>query len=309
MSPEALTTLLAQNNGAFSVISAEGGIFDILGGRYSKNPNLDTWLKGHCGVMIAVDRVNRAPEYIPNPCLTAILTVQPSVLDTIMADATMGGRGLLARFLYSFPVSKIGERTFHTEEVPAEVYENYEAMVFRLMDIRREQEPVLLKLTPEAYALISERFALHEKYHQAEGQIFADWASKFIGVILRISALLHAAEMKPVETEVSGETMQRAIEIGDYFLAHALHAYSAMGTDMRIVKARFVWSKIQKMESLDFKRAALFQNCRGKYYNKADQLPPELELLEEYGYLKVITPEYKGVGRPGDVRIIVNPAA
>lgn len=309
VSPEALTTLLSKHKGVFSVISAEGGIFDILAGRYSKSPNLDTWLKSHCGDMISVDRVNRDPEYIPHPCLTAILTVQPSILNTIMVDQTMGGRGLLARFLYSFPESRVGERSFHTEEIPTIAIEEYEELVFRLMDIPRKKEAGILTLSPEADALISDRFAQHEQYLKGEGQLFADWAAKFIGTILRISGLLHAAEMSPEDTVVSPETMQRAIEIGDYFLAHALHAYYTMGTDIQIIKARFVWSKIQKMNSLDIKRASLFQNCRGKFYSKAEQLKPELELLEEYGYLKLVTPEYKGFGRPGDVRILVNPAA
>lgn len=48
VSPEALVTLLSKNNGAMSVISAEGGIFDIIAGRYSNKPNLDVFLKAHC---------------------------------------------------------------------------------------------------------------------------------------------------------------------------------------------------------------------------------------------------------------------
>ena len=48
-SSEALTSLMAANNGVFSVISTEGGIFDIMAGRYSNKSNIDVWLKGHCG--------------------------------------------------------------------------------------------------------------------------------------------------------------------------------------------------------------------------------------------------------------------
>lgn len=36
--PETLTSLLLDYNGVFSVLSTEGGIFDILSGRYSKKP-------------------------------------------------------------------------------------------------------------------------------------------------------------------------------------------------------------------------------------------------------------------------------
>lgn len=48
-SPEALVSLLYQNKGATSVVSAEGGIFDIMTGRYGNKPNLDVFLKGHSG--------------------------------------------------------------------------------------------------------------------------------------------------------------------------------------------------------------------------------------------------------------------
>jgi len=36
---EKLTSVLAENNGRTAIISAEGGIFDIISGLYSKNVN------------------------------------------------------------------------------------------------------------------------------------------------------------------------------------------------------------------------------------------------------------------------------
>ena len=38
-----------------------------------------------------------------HPALSAILSIQPSVLDEIMSNTTMTGRGLIARFLYASP--------------------------------------------------------------------------------------------------------------------------------------------------------------------------------------------------------------
>lgn len=46
-----------------------------------------------------------------------------------------------------------------------------------------------------------------------------------------------------------------------------------------------------------------------KFFSKTGELFPILELLEEYGYLKIVAPEYQGVGRPPDVHILINPAA
>src|SRR5581483_10312381 len=86
ITPEAAATLLAEQKGRLAIISAEGGIFDIIAGRYSKLPNMDLWLKGHSGDSLKVDRKGRPPEYIPRPALTLGLMVQPSVLDAIAAN-------------------------------------------------------------------------------------------------------------------------------------------------------------------------------------------------------------------------------
>ena len=77
------------------MISTEGGIFDIMAGRYSNKSNIDVWLKGHCGDAIYVDRMTREAECIMHPALSAILSIQPSVLDEIMSNTTMTGRGLI----------------------------------------------------------------------------------------------------------------------------------------------------------------------------------------------------------------------
>lgn len=111
VTPEACATLLSEQDGRISVLSAEGGLFDTIAGRYSGNvPVLDVWLKGHAGDPLRVDRKGRPPEYIEEPALTLGLMVQPDVLHRIAGPSSFRGRGLLARFLYSVPPSKVGYR-------------------------------------------------------------------------------------------------------------------------------------------------------------------------------------------------------
>ena len=93
ISPEALTSLLADNNGRISMFSAEGGIFDILKGMYSQTANIDTFLKAHCGDSIRVDRKGITPEFIENPSLTTLLFIQPDVLREVVGNETFRGRG------------------------------------------------------------------------------------------------------------------------------------------------------------------------------------------------------------------------
>ena len=72
-------------------------------------------------------------------------------------------------------------------------------------------------------------FQEHEKFLVGEGQAISDWASKYIGAVLRIAGLLHCADMEDDKTEVTASTMSKAIQIGKYFLAHSTYAYSMMG--------------------------------------------------------------------------------
>jgi hypothetical protein len=99
---EAAASLLAEQNGRLAVLSAEGGIFATLAGRYSSGqPNLEVFLKGHAGDLLRVDRKGRPAEHIPQPALTLGLAVQPEVLRDIARMPGFRGRGLLARILYS----------------------------------------------------------------------------------------------------------------------------------------------------------------------------------------------------------------
>jgi len=81
VTPEKVASLLAEQGGRLAIVSAEGGVFEQMSGRYSSNvPNLDPYLKGWDGEPLRIDRVTRSPDFVRNPCLSIVLTVQPDVL-------------------------------------------------------------------------------------------------------------------------------------------------------------------------------------------------------------------------------------
>ena len=79
-------------------------------------------------------------------------------------------------------------------------------------------------LSEKAFDLMADYFQEHEKFLVGEGQAISDWASKYIGAVLRIAGLLHCADMEDDKTEVTASTMSKAIQIGKYFLAHSTYA-------------------------------------------------------------------------------------
>jgi len=107
-------------------LSAEGGFFETVGGRYSKGvPNLDLMLKAHSGDPERVDRIGRDPVYLQEPLLTVAMSPQPDLIQGLASKPGFRGRGLLGRFLYFLPPSPLGYRTLDGPPVPEDVKDNY----------------------------------------------------------------------------------------------------------------------------------------------------------------------------------------
>ena len=98
--PEALTSLLAEQGGDRDVLAPEGGgVFDVLGGRYSqeKKLNFDVYLSGYDEEALRVNRQGRAVRVL-RPRITAVLTVQPDVIRGLAVHKEFEGRGFLGRW-------------------------------------------------------------------------------------------------------------------------------------------------------------------------------------------------------------------
>lgn len=280
---EKLTSVLAENNGRTAIVSAEGGIFDIISGLYSKNVNIDVFLKGHSGDTIRVDRIGRESESIIHPALTIVLAVQPSVLNGLMSNDTFRGRGLTARFLYSMPRSAVGTRLFHANKVPEKAKEGYATLIKTLLSNDSKDEPI--ELSEGAAEVLENLFYEVEKRLTNDLADISDWAGKFVGAVLRIAALLHLAQnpSMPMFVDVSGETMKSAVSIGRYFLEHAKVAYSLMGADTVNKNAEYLLEAIKRNQLTEFSRRDAMRLCRR--FKTADSLQPVLTRLCEYGYI------------------------
>ena len=198
VTPEAAASLLAEQHGRLAVLSAEGGIFATLAGRYSNGqPNFEVFLKGHSGDMLRVDRRGRPAEFIPAPALTLGLCVQPEILRDIAQLPGFRGRGLLARILYSLPPDLVGHRRIGEDGIPEDVRETYAGSVKSLtVTLADWTDPAVLTLTPARPGCCS----------TPSGSSSRDWtptlatspesatgADQEIGATARIAGLLHLA--------------------------------------------------------------------------------------------------------------------
>ena len=303
---ERLTSILAENRGRAAIASAEGGIFDILNGIYTKNVNIDVFLKGHSGDTIRVDRIGRASELIDHPALTMLLAVQPDVLHGLMTNGTFHGRGLTARFLYSIPKSNRGNRKFYTNPISDAVKSSYNHLICTLLVKDEIDEP--LRLTQGATLILEKLYLNTESRFHTDLAEIESWAGKYTGAVLRIAGLLHIAENNgiPEFSDVNEQTMKNAARIGEYFLEHAKAAHALMGADPVNKQGEYLLSKIQKAQVREFSRRDAMRMCRG--IKTAESIQPVLNRLCEYGYIAPKPTEpVLGVGRRPSEVYLTNP--
>ena len=306
ITPEKLGQLMADNDEKIAIMSDEGGIFDILAGRYNGGiPNLDLFLQSHSGSPVRVDRGSRKTVHMNSPALTMGLSPQPEVLRSLTSKPGFRGRGLLARFLYALPDSRLGFRPLNCEPVSSDVSHKYISGVRSLIDIKPpidssdEIQPYILKLTPAAYELWKD-FSREVEKDMRDGGMFEhvkDWAGKLPGAVGRLAGLLHCAEhSNPWATEIGHETLERALNLSAFLSRHALSAFDLMGADDDLNSARKVWQWIERNRRESFTSRDCFQALKGTYKRVA-KINPAFDVLMERHYI-FESPHEKEVGRP-----------
>ena len=290
--PEALAGLLA-TYGRIALLSPEGDVFDQMAGRYNQaaGPNLGVYLKGHAGDLLKVDRRGRPPEYVERPCLTIGLAVQPEVLRGLAGRPGFGGRGLLARFLYSLPQSLVGRRQPGAPPVPTAVADRYalelHALAASLAVPAGDDGPAVLTLDQAAGELLLgfER-DLEPRLAAGSGDLahLAGWAAKLAGATCRLAALLHLAGhlRDGWARPISADTLAGAIRLADYLIDHARAVFDLMGADPRVDDARWLLDWISRTGRPSSAAATPTRRARGRF-PKATDLDPALALLEEHG--------------------------
>ncbi|KXF48355.1 hypothetical protein AXA44_29690 [Rhodococcus sp. SC4] len=303
ITPEAAATLLAEQGGRLAIISAEGGVFDIIAGRYSRNiPNLDLWLKGHSGDPMKVDRKGRPPEYVRRPALTLSLMVQPATLSAVARTPMFRGRGLLARILYAMPTSNVGHRNTAPASVDQTVSDTYASTIQTLAAGLHgwSGDPAILMLTPDAEHAVRDLEATIEPTLAGDGELapLADWGAKYVGAVARITGMLHLATHGPngVRIPVAADTVHAATRLGAYFKAAAIAAFIEMGTDAVTADAMYLLERITRLGVDEISERDIHKAAR-KFRAKVDMLPA-LQRLVDHEYIAKVPNTAQTGGRP-----------
>jgi putative DNA primase/helicase len=318
ITPETLASLMAEQGGQISIFSDEGEVFPMMAGRYGKGANLGVYLKAHVGSKILVDRKGREPEKIARPALTMGLTVQPEVLRQLSLIDGARGRGLLGRFLWSVPVSYVGDRdvaaTPVSEAIEAQYGEEIRLIVRSLWDYRYDaamDTTMVIPFSPEG-DLALRRFErmIEPRLRASDGDLahISDWATKLAGHVARIAGLLHVAThiRHGWRSDISASIVDDAIAIAEYLIDHALMAFDVMAADVELDDARALLRWVAKQDG--FSRREAQQALRGRSL-KVEQVAEALGRLEDHGYIRRLPapPKTTRGGRPPGPRYEVHP--
>lgn len=285
--PEAFVKRLHEYDGRMSILSTEGGVFQLMAGRYSDQmANLDPYLKAWSGDSITVDRVGRESFVIPRPATSIVLTVQPSVLQQVGENTDNRNRGLPARFMMSIPISNVGQRNLiDAPTLPDHVATEYEWRVGQL--IRHAEQMTNVELTlaePAQRGFLVWRQSL-ESRRAGDLAPLAEWTTKLESSTARLAGLLHLADDRPPHEPIGVEVMQRAIAVATYWIEHARIAHELWDADSATANARAI---VDKMLADDVTETTLRDVMRShrKRFATADQAVAALELLVDNCWMR-----------------------
>ncbi|MDI9431535.1 MAG: YfjI family protein [Planctomycetota bacterium] len=318
--PESVARLLCENGGKFALMSPEGDVFELMGGRYSGTPNLGVYLKGHAGDDVRVNRVHldRRVQFVHKPALTIGLAVQPEVIRGLASQKGFRGRGLLGRFLYSMPESLLGHRKTITRPIKENIRIAYSQRILNALHVQpaggSEGQPLPHPMMVDDAALgaLNDFAVAVERNLRVGGEFesMRDWAGKLVGAVCRIAGILHglmhACPPGLQNLQVNLETMLGAIAIGEYLVPHAKAAFFEMGADPAIDIARKILGLIEEEALSVFSKRDAFNKCRGAVH-KVTEMDEPIRLLADHGYIRERQLQRVGSGRKPSPTYEVNP--
>lgn len=317
ITPESLVTQL-EENGTLLMISDEAGMLGNFSGRYSNNiPNLDILLKSWNGETYISDRASRSSIILKKPYMSICLACQPYVFESMINNTAFRGSGLIARFVYCFPVSNIGSRRYDTQPVPETVAENYRKLVYDLLTNKfcsyGDDEEVYLHFDDRAYKEFVEYYNGHIEPRLLTDMAFCkDWGGKYHGLILRLCGIIHCVKCLsngdfPDDVDVGIDTLTNSIAIAEYYREQAIYAYSLGDVDIATVKAERVLNKIRSKHIQSIRQNDLYKLCRCTLFKNAVDFAETVDMLEDYGYLRREVVHGSNGNNKSGIMVFINP--
>ena len=203
-----------------------------------------------------------------------MLAVQPDILNSVMKNRSMRGRGLNARFLYAICESRVGSRDFIGADISEKTLSNYNNFVFTALNTKVNGGE--LYFGADARAELADFSSWIERRLASDLRPMQDWGGKLVGAICRIAALIHCGELVGSDASfypIMLDTLLKAESMTEFLVSHALGAYGSLGCDVAADDARYGHLTVKAVgESVGYRSHATFVNM----FKKTTGLTPSL---------------------------------
>jgi hypothetical protein len=308
VTPERLAGLMFDNCGRMLAWNDEGSMLKHALGLYANTPNLDLFLKAWDATRYVVDRKGSGGQaltelVLEHPVLTLVAAVQPTTMQELglPRHRDLLERGLVGRLLVAYPPSRLGTRLLAGRE----------HRPYRHVDAWNESLSRAVLAGERELAFSSCAQARFLEWHDSverglpPGRVFGDvkeFAVKIRDSVARIAGLFARLDG---HDEVQPDHVARAIQLGDYYLAHAeaiVESWSGTAT----TAARKIITKV------DRDRFTVRDATRWARPHRVDEVIDALEVLQARGYVQPADPAI-GFGGPRRVggkspEVLLNPA-
>lgn len=316
--PERIEEMLCEQKQRMAVLSDENAMLELLSGRYSRGaPHLSSLNSAHEGGAIRVGRKRRddgtgGDRMLEHAHLTFGLSVQPErVFSELREHTAFFDSGFAWRFLFALVRSTLGERTHRTQTTPDQVRERYARSMFALLDLplpAGADFPVIRMEPAATEALLAWEANIHEPRLKPAGDLatLESWGSKLASRLCRIAGLFHAAESpgNPWEHLLRLETMQRALALAPYFIAHVKAVAFELNADPALGRARRAVAWVRREAKPTFSQRELHRAIAKD--EPVVMLDPIVRILEDRGFIKPLPRKAGETGRPS-LQFLVHP--
>ena len=217
-SPESRNALLAQGDMIIIVADELKSFIDSFG-RYSKGGNgsgtevsqlLSTW----SNVSFTINRKSEDTKLVDDPAMSIIGGIQPGPLGKTFGTDALMDSGFTQRFLFVYPDKAEFIKRQDRRRMTTEMRDNWSDIIGRLFCM----ESLPLLLSHEAERLYADYADANDMKADAEEDDYIGGVRQKMNIhVLRLAIMAHLLSEHWNEPVVTGECMEYAIRIADYF--------------------------------------------------------------------------------------------
>lgn len=298
--PESLVDALADNEESICHVDSEGGLFAKMSGQYNDKIDLGVYLKGWDGGSIVVNRKGKSRVRLDNPLMSIALTVQPKIVTELTANQKFRNTGLVARFLFSFPKSNVGQREINNYCIPQQTKADYEKLMRGLYGLgtggtenlfdddceNGEAGLQTIVLSDDAKAKFKSWVdGRIEKRLKGDMSEIQDWGGKLAGEMLRVAGILHCiryANNNPSKHSIDADVIEAVIVLADYLIEHCKYALGQLEQSSSNDLLIKIVAKIKKLGKSKIFARDIYKDLNLKSWD----CKQALQDLEDVGYVR-----------------------